>query len=395
MDVAALRPDDHPPGGSAARTPNELPCSPPQSRIRLAKQDQPAVSADLSTRWEAINGEGTRHFLEGRFGPAYSVFEAALDVARNLASNDLRLATSLNNLGETCRTMGLFDQAQPLLEEALAQRERVLGARHPHVARSRNNLGFLHESRGEYFEAFGHYRDAFDAMSRQPSAYPGELTSTLMHLARLAGICNAHEVARRLHEAACEVMGVCIDTDDPDSGLQLYFSGQIHEMGQRYRDAWHCYRSALRVLSSALGTDHYLLAPILAGMGRTLRARGHGALAERVLHRALAILEATFEPPHHEMAGVLNSLAELYRTTGRGGLAELLYRRALKMAEGTLGETHPDVAAVLCNLAMMHEERGEPQKATELLAQMQRIDAAVQFPPAEAFAKLNVAAIGR
>jgi tetratricopeptide (TPR) repeat protein len=390
MDVVPLRPDDASQPRPPARPRIEASAPRPPQKLRLIRPDS---APDLSAKWESLNSEGTRHFLAGHFVPARVAFDAALELARDFASNDLRLATSLNNLGETHRTLGHFNRAQPLLEEALAQRERVLGPRHPHVARSRNNLGFLHECRAEYFEAFGQYREALTAMSRPPAAYPGELTSTLMHLARLAGVCGAHEQAERLHQAACEVMGVCINAEDPESGLHLHISGQVHEMGGRFRDAWHCYRSAMRVLESALGRQHHLLAPVLAGMGRTLRARGRTSAAESVMHRALAILEATYDEPHPETAGVLNSLAELYRATARDGLAELLYRRALKIGETALGETHPDVAAVLYNLAMLHRQRGEDEAAAELLVQVEQIDSAVQLPPVEAFAKLSTGGI--
>src|SRR5262245_47968581 len=147
MDAAALRPDNIPRPSPVAQPTNLTP-----TNIRLVKEERPS-SSDLALRWDSLNAQGTSDFLSARFAAAQEAFEAAVELAREFPPNDPRVATSLNNLGETYRVLGRLVEAQPLLEEALAKRELVLEPRHPHVARSRNNLGFLCELRAQYFEA--------------------------------------------------------------------------------------------------------------------------------------------------------------------------------------------------------------------------------------------------
>jgi hypothetical protein len=53
-------------------------------------------------------------------------------------------AASVNNLGVLFGDQGDLAAAQPLLERALAIREKALGPEHPDTAMSLNNLAFLH-----------------------------------------------------------------------------------------------------------------------------------------------------------------------------------------------------------------------------------------------------------
>ncbi len=46
-----------------------------------------------------------------------------------------------------------YAEAEPLLQRALAIRERALGPEHPHVAASLNNLAVLYDTQGRYAEA--------------------------------------------------------------------------------------------------------------------------------------------------------------------------------------------------------------------------------------------------
>ncbi len=48
---------------------------------------------------------------------------------------------------------GDYEQTLPLYQRALAIREKVLGAEHPHTALSLNNLGLLYEDQGQFEQA--------------------------------------------------------------------------------------------------------------------------------------------------------------------------------------------------------------------------------------------------
>jgi tetratricopeptide (TPR) repeat protein len=56
------------------------------------------------------------------------------------------VATSLNNLAALYQAQGRYGEAEPLYQRSLHIREQQLGADHPDVATSLNNLALLYRS---------------------------------------------------------------------------------------------------------------------------------------------------------------------------------------------------------------------------------------------------------
>ncbi len=59
----------------------------------------------------------------------------------------------LNQVGYYIDDRGRYREAAPLYERSLQIREQMLGAEHPDVAQSLNNLAMLHKAQGEYAKA--------------------------------------------------------------------------------------------------------------------------------------------------------------------------------------------------------------------------------------------------
>ena len=81
--------------------------------------------------------------------------------------------TYLNMAGELAWKIGRYAQAQPFLEKSLAIREKALGAEHPDVAASLNNLAALYDAQGQYGKAEPLYERALQILKKAlPSDHP-------------------------------------------------------------------------------------------------------------------------------------------------------------------------------------------------------------------------------
>ena len=67
---------------------------------------------------------------------------------------------SLNYLGETYHEQGKYEQAEPLLHQAMVIHEHLFGLEHPRTATSINNLAVLSFYQGKYEQAEPLYRRA-------------------------------------------------------------------------------------------------------------------------------------------------------------------------------------------------------------------------------------------
>ncbi len=103
--------------------------------------------------WRKYNQAGIAAYRQGNYAEAVKQFEAALKEAKGFGEDDVRLATSLNNLAELYRVQGQYAKAEPLYKRSLAIREKALGPEHPDVAQSLNNLAELYRTQGKYAEA--------------------------------------------------------------------------------------------------------------------------------------------------------------------------------------------------------------------------------------------------
>ena len=68
-------------------------------------------------------------------------------------------AELMHTMGGVYLGLGLYAQAQPLLERALEIRRRLLGDRHPDTLRSITSMGGLARARGQLDEAQAYYTD--------------------------------------------------------------------------------------------------------------------------------------------------------------------------------------------------------------------------------------------
>ncbi|NEQ48649.1 MAG: tetratricopeptide repeat protein, partial [Leptolyngbya sp. SIO3F4] len=123
---------------------------------------------------------------QGRYGKAEPLYEQALEMRKRLlGDNHPDVAASLNNLARLYTNQGRDGEAEPLYQRALAMNKRLLGETHPAIAVSLNNLAGLYTSQERYGEAEPLYQQAL-AMNKR---LLGEIHPAIaVNLNNLAGL---------------------------------------------------------------------------------------------------------------------------------------------------------------------------------------------------------------
>lgn len=265
-------------------------------------------------------------YNRGRYDEAEPLLEQAMTICEKAPEPEHSLiAMSLENRAKLHFVKDRLSEAEPLLKRALHIYEKVLGPEHPITATSLNNLASLYREQGRMTEAEPLFKRALDI--REKASGPETLNT-------------AHSF----------------------NSLALLYESQ-----GKLSEAESLFNEALHTREKELGPEHVNIGASLNNLACYYLSHGRLSEAEALLHRQLAICEPVLGPEHPIIATVLNNIGEVYCGQGRLTEAEPPLRRALHIRERVLGPEHSLTAASLCALAGLCREQGRLSEATPLL----------------------------
>ncbi|MGB3293029.1 MAG: tetratricopeptide repeat protein [Phormidesmis sp.] len=216
-------------------------------------------------------------------------------------------ASSLDWLANVYQNQGRHEQAEPLYEQALALRRKLLGEEHPDVANSLNNLAALYDSQGRY------------------------------------------EQAEPLYEQALALRCKLLGEEHSDVAASLNNLAGLYSSQGRCEQAEPLYEQALALYRKLLGEEHPAVATSLNNLAGLYDSQGRYEQAESLYQQALTLRRKLLGEEHPDVATSLNNLAGLYDSQGRYGQAEPLYLQAIAILIDRLGHEHPNTQAGINN----------------------------------------------
>lgn len=272
----------------------------------------------IEARWEQQNEAGRQSFTDGDFARAEQAFLAAIREATQLGADNVRLASSLSNLGQLKYKQKDLAQAEALFHRALAIRERVLGAEHFGLVQNINNLAALHYARNELDQAEPLFQRALAISEQHLGESHPDVAVTLNNLARL--------YFRRADYAAAAPLLARL----------------------------------LAIKEHTLGASHPEIAAILTSLAKVRIAAADYEGGEAFARRALEIREKLHLPNDLAVATALEMLADISAKRGHPEDELRLRKRVLDVRTSAMGEDHPTVVAAR---AALHAAAAPP--ATE------------------------------
>jgi tetratricopeptide (TPR) repeat protein len=289
------------------------------ARIDRELAKQPAIQATL------MDTLGSVYMGLGLYGQARPLLDRAVATRRSQSQGDpLLLSDSLSHLGDLLTRQAQLDAAEQVYREAI----QVASLR-PHdpasrvqLAKSQYGFGVLLARQGRYEDAKKNLREA---LARQQTLY---------------GAVHP-DIARTLKDLAQAVA----DGDDPNAALPLM-------------------QNAVAMQRQLHGNEpHPDLAEALNDLASLHDLLGNYDESEKLFLESLAMKRRLFGDKHPEIANALENLASVLADKGDLKATEPLYQQALTMWRALLGETHPEVAMALHNLASVQYDLGNTRKA--------------------------------
>jgi tetratricopeptide (TPR) repeat protein len=158
-------------------------------------------SSDPVARWEKDSAKASEAFLQGRFGEAETLWEAALKDAESFPPDDPRLVVSLKSLADLYNDQKKVTEAEPLYQRLLAIEEKIQGSDHPDVATTLYRLAKLYHAQGKTTGAEPLYQRALAIKDRVLGPTHPDVVMILESYGALLREMNRTDNTSRLIEA--------------------------------------------------------------------------------------------------------------------------------------------------------------------------------------------------
>jgi tetratricopeptide (TPR) repeat protein len=347
---------------------------------RANELDQAIEAALKADRWdEAIARAQELLALRARVqGPTH--FEAvtvewllrALRRVGAMAHQDRLAYQSVRTMNEQAMTLvaqGKYAQAQPLFEEVLEIRRRLLGEDHPFTAEGYHNVAYSLHAQARYAAAQPLYEKALEIHRRLLGEDHPQTATIYNNLAFNLNAQGKYLAAQPLLEKALEIKRHLLTDDHPDTAVGYNnVAYNLHAQG-RYAAAQPLFEKALETFRRLLGDDHPKTATGYNGVAYNLTEQGKCAQAQPLLEKALEIRRRLLTDDHPDTASSYNNLALNLAAQGKYAQAQPLFDKALEIKRRLLGDDHPDTAKSYNNLAVNLTEQGKYAAAQPLYEQ--------------------------
>ena len=306
-------------------------------------------------------------FEQGQYQEAEPLLMQAVAIReQTLGPEHLDVATSLNHLAELYREQAKYEQAEPLYLRALAIQESHLELAPQDLATILNNLGLLYNSQAKYAQSRQFCQRALDIRTKMLGPEHPDTATSLNNLALLYTDEGQYAQARPLLEQTLSIKEQMLGPEHPVTATSLNNLALLYQDEGQYAQAQPLFERSLAIREKVLGPEHPVTATSLNNLAIFYQNEGQYAKARPLFERALAIREKVLGPEHPDTASSLNNLAIFYQNEGQYAKARPLFERALAIYEKVLGPEHPDTASSLNNLAGLYQGEGQFTRARPL-----------------------------
>ncbi|HEY7090093.1 MAG TPA: tetratricopeptide repeat protein [Tepidisphaeraceae bacterium] len=306
-----------------------------------AMKNQPAV--DSSLRQTIANTLRTL----GRYDQAEPLLRKAIEIDRNSRPrSEESLAGGLQHLTALLVDEGKFAEAEPIAREALAI-ARAQAADRVQLARSLENLGVVLINEQKPDEAESPCRESLDLFRKEsPSGSPdvANVTNTLAIVSIAQRKLPEAEVLLR---DAMEMRRRFLPDGHPERAQTLLNLAAVLSDQGKYAEAEPPCREALDVLRKRMPADHPVIASCMGNLGSILQNQGKLDEAEPLLRDAVAIYRKTLPAGHPSIGVSLVNWASVLEARENWTAAEQANREALPTLRRYMTPNDPRLAKVL------------------------------------------------
>ena len=296
--------------------------------------------------------------------------QGAVKIRAELASQPPIRATLMDTVGTVYMGLGLYSQARPLLEEALAIRKRVDAAEPDVLSESFNHLGELQMLQADYAAAEQNYRTVLRMQAQTKADRRGEdaLAKAELGLGVVLKSLGRFAEAEKSLRDALALQRALYGPEHSETARTLKELGEVAFMSKNPKAAIPLLEEAVRIQRILHGTEpHPDLYDAINDLSVVLNRDKQYDRSEQLLDESLAIARQLYGEKHPQVAVSRMSLGNNMRRRREFAQAESQYREAIAIQRELIGDYTPEVAFALSGLAYVQYERGDTHVALDTM----------------------------
>lgn len=325
--------------------------------MELAFADQPLVRAQL------LDSLGGAMSSVGLLEQAVPVLESAVELFREHAgTTSPPTLNAIDLLASTCNRLGLNDRAQELYTEALHAYEQTLGPHSQRAIATRSALGAVAQSRSDIEGADRHYSEAL-SLAREHLGPTHNTTLTILNnlgflMLDMGRLLDADPVFTESLETTRQLFG----PDDERTIRRIHAMGVLRDRQGRYDDAEPMIREAFNFYRSTFGDQHPDTASAMLELSRVLynlrRLDESETFAQEALNAGRRMRER-----HHQTYRALSMLGRIAMARRNYEAAASFVREEITLRTAQFGADHPSTVTARGNLAIVLLRSGKLEEA--------------------------------
>jgi tetratricopeptide (TPR) repeat protein len=183
--------------------------------------------AHAQSSWSTHTRAGEYAFAQGDLERTESEFQAALEIAQGFPAGDLRLETSLENLGRFYEHKSDLDKAQPLYQLVLAAQEARLGTEDPGLLGTLYAVARVSQPKGDLPTAKDSLVRYAEIAETSGTADPRQHWQVLSMLARLEIVSEDNDAALQWQRRAADAIAEDPSATEDERAVQLESLAQM------------------------------------------------------------------------------------------------------------------------------------------------------------------------
>ncbi len=306
----------------------------------------------------------------GLFPQAQALLERSVEIRhRMLGVENADTLRSMDDLGWVLNQEGHAAQAEKSQRETVATRQRVFGKENPDTLKSMSNLAWTLDRKGNYSEAEKLDREVIGIRQRLGIAETREGLGVMSNLAATLGHEGHYAEAEKLKRETLEIRRRILGPEDPDTLTAMNNLSTTLVYEGRYADAERLQRETLDLQQRILGADHPDTLRSMNNLAQTLAIEGRLAEAEKLQREALAAKQRVLGAEHQDTLWSMSSLASTLQQENHLADAEKLLRQTLEIQQRVLGTDRPNTLWTMTLLGITLTKEGRTAEAEKLLQQ--------------------------